>query len=107
MVREVHEMTETLVKIKAGTLSAGELDAINFDQNVFLDAHHHDRYSGDYDDDYDYGDDGYGDEDDDDFGIGNHRVIQKTLSKKGSQRKVTNKQLSSVLTAQVNNKKRR
>jgi len=31
MVKEVHEMTETLVKIKAGTLSGEEFDSLTFD----------------------------------------------------------------------------
>jgi hypothetical protein len=40
LVKEVHEMTETLIKIKAGTLSSEELDAIHFDAKVFMHAHH-------------------------------------------------------------------
>ena len=107
MVKEVHEITETLIKIKAGTLSSKELDALNFDQNVFLNAaqnanNYDDFYGEEMNDDY-YGEEGY---DDDDYGIGQHRGIQKQLSKKASQRKVTNKQLSSILTAQVNKKHR-
>jgi hypothetical protein len=31
LVKEVHEIAETLVKIKAGTLSSEELDAMKFD----------------------------------------------------------------------------
>lgn len=74
-MKEVHEMTETLIKIKVGTLSTEELDAIHFDSNVFMHAHH--GHDAQYDDDDDYGmdyDGGYGDEygdnDDYDYGIG-------------------------------------
>jgi hypothetical protein len=35
MVTEVHEMSETLIKIRAGTLSNEEFDSINFDAEVF------------------------------------------------------------------------
>ena len=31
MVTEVHEMSETLIKIRAGTLSNEEFDSIHFD----------------------------------------------------------------------------
>ena len=106
LVKEVHEITETLIKIKAGTLSSHELDAMNFDSQVFMHAHH--GHEGRYDDDDDYGGE-YGDydEEDDDYGIGNHRGIQKSLGKKGSQPKNSNKQISSVITALVKNSKKR
>jgi hypothetical protein len=51
--------------------------------------------------DDDYYDDYYGQEDD--YGIGSNRNIQKALSKKGRS-KVTNKQISNVMTAQVKRK---
>ena len=35
MVTEVHEMSETLIKIRAGTLSNEEFDSIHFDPEVF------------------------------------------------------------------------
>lgn len=35
MVTEVHEMSETLIKIRAGTLSNAEFDSIHFDPEVF------------------------------------------------------------------------
>jgi hypothetical protein len=35
MVTEVHEMSETLIKIRAGTLSNEEFDSINFEAEVF------------------------------------------------------------------------
>ena len=103
MVKEVHEISETLVKIRAGTLSAAEFDDIHFDHSVFHTTQnkgHHDYSDEMYGDEYG---DAYGDEDD--YGIENHRYIQKNLSKKASQKKVTNKQLSSVITAQVNKRK--
>lgn len=96
MVKEVHEMTETLIKIKAGTFSSEELDALHFDAHVFMDAQHNGGHG--YDDYNDYSDelydDYYGEQedmDDYDYGIGNHRGIQKQLNKKAGQRKVTNK----------------
>ena len=90
MVKEVHEMTEALIKIQAGTFQA---DGLHFDSNVFIDSHD----NGDYGD---YGDDDYYGED---YSIEDHPVIQKQLSKKAG--KVTNKQLSSILTAKVNKKR--
>ena len=103
-MKEVHEITETLIKIKAGTLSSLELDAMNFDSQVFMHAHH--GHEGSYDEMYgdEYGD--YDDEDDD-YGIGEHRGIQKSLGKKGSQPKNSNKQISSVITTLVKNSKKR
>jgi len=105
MVKEVHEISETLIKIRAGTFSASEFDDFQFDSSVF---HHQGGNNStgkhDYSDDF-YGDEyGYGEEDDD-YGIENHRYIQKNLAKKSSQKKVTNKQLSNVITAQVNKKR--
>lgn len=99
-------MTETLIKIQAGTFSADQLDSMHLDTQVFLDAHNdHNNNFDDYSDEL-YGGDYYGEGySDDDYGIGDHRVIQKTLSKK--QKKVGNKQLSSIITAQVNNQKKR
>jgi hypothetical protein len=38
MVKEVHEITETLIKIKAGTFSPESLDSLHFDNNVFFNA---------------------------------------------------------------------
>jgi hypothetical protein len=81
MVKEVHEISETLIKIRAGTLSSAEFDDIHFDNSVFLlgarggggnsKGHH---YSDEF-----YGDE-YGDEyGDDDYGIENHKYIQKNL----------------------------
>ena len=79
MVKEVHEMTETLIKIRAGTLSYEQFDAINFDSHVFHQAQHgggHNNRHSFEDEYYDeiYGD-YYGEEDHDDYGIGSHRVI--------------------------------
>lgn len=64
MVKEVHEITETLIKIKAGTFSSKELDSMHFDDQVFLDSHNGHDYCDDFDDDYG---DFYGDECDDDY----------------------------------------
>jgi hypothetical protein len=75
---------------------------------VFLHVHH--GHEGAYDDDDNfYGEEGDDDyyEEDCDYGISAHRGIQKSLSKKGNQPKVTNKQISSVITAQVKTHKRR
>jgi hypothetical protein len=57
MAKEVHEMTEALVKIQAGTYEA---EGLHFDDNVFLDSAHNQSY-GDYGDEYgdDYGDEEY------------------------------------------------
>ena len=75
MIKEVHEISETLIKIRAGTFSSAEFDDINFDNSVFhtsalgSNSHHHD-YSDDlYGDEYGFD---YGDED---YGIENHRHI--------------------------------
>lgn len=93
MVKEVHEISETLIKIRAGTLSSAEFDYINFDNFVFLQAGGGNSKSGaghDYSDEFygdEYGDD-YGDED---YGIESHKYIQKNLAKKASQKKITNK----------------
>ena len=89
MVKEVHEITETLVKIKAGTLSEREFGGImDFQDHAFVDNSK--KKYGDYGDEYDdYYEGGYGDEDE--YGIEKHRYIQKTLSKKAGSRKVTNK----------------
>jgi hypothetical protein len=103
-VKEVHEISETLVKIRAGTFSDSEFDEIHFENSVFLNQGGNSRGDIDYSDDF-YGDEyGYGHEDDD-YGIENHRYIQKNLAKKSSQKKVTNKQLSNVITAHVNKKR--
>jgi hypothetical protein len=97
MVKEVHEISETLVKIRAGSLTDKEFDGIHFNDSIF----HNTRSNGNYN----YSDEMYGDEyddaygDEDDYGIENHRYIQKNLSKKASEKKVTKKQLSSVITA--------
>jgi len=68
-------------------------------------VHHGHEGTYDDDDDHEYGnyycEDEYGDEDNYDFGIGEHRGIQKSLGKKGSQPKNSNKQISSVITALV------
>ena len=89
MVTEVHEMSETLIKIKAGTLSTEEFDSINFDSEIFHSSKGK-QYENDYGDDYsdeiyghEYGSHNYKDDDEYDYGIGNHKVIQKTLNKKG------------------------
>lgn len=88
-------MTETLIKIKAGTLSSAELDAMHFDEQVFLEQHN--KGNCGYDEDYDdyYGEEGCGFDGDysdeiyynrskgasiadkamDDYGIGSHRGI--------------------------------
>jgi len=103
-VKEVHEISETLIKIRAGTFSASEFDEFNFDSSVFHHQGGNSRSEHGYSDDF-YGDEyGYGQEDDD-YGIENHKYIQKNLAKKSSQKKVTNKQLSNVITAQVNKKR--
>ena len=73
MVKEVHEISETLVKIRAGTLSSAEFDDIHFDASVFHNtgnSKHHDYSDEMYGDEYGYE---YGDEDD--YGIENHRYI--------------------------------
>ncbi len=51
LVTEVHEISETLIKIRAGTLSNAEFDSINFDPEVFYS--NKDEQYDDYDD---YGD---------------------------------------------------
>ena len=81
-------MTEALVKIQAGTYEA---EGLHFDENVFLDAGHNTSYG-------DYGDE-YGDEYDD---------YQQEIAAvvKGKKNGVTNKQMSSVITAKVKRKKR-
>ena len=38
MVKEVYEITETLIKIKSGSLSVEEFDTLTFDSKVFFDA---------------------------------------------------------------------
>jgi len=59
MVKEVHEISETLIKIRAGTLSSVEFDDIHFDNSVFHSAacggnsHHHDYSDEIYGDEYD------------------------------------------------------
>lgn len=89
MLTEVHEMSETLIKIKAGTLSEKEFDSINYDKDIF-----HSAQGKFYEDDYgdqnsdeiyghEYGSYNYKNEDDYDYGKGDHKVIQKTLNKKG------------------------
>lgn len=69
MVKEVHEMTECLVKIKAGTLSSEEF-TINFETQLF-----HQDFNDNYkDDDYGlYGEEYY--EEDGNYGIDNHKFI--------------------------------
>jgi hypothetical protein len=75
MIKEVHEISETLIKIRAGTFSSVEFDDIHFDNTVFHssavddNSHHHDYSDDFYGDEYGFD---YGDED---YGIGNHRHI--------------------------------
>lgn len=103
-MKEVHEISETLIKIRAGTFSASEFDDFHLDGSVFHHEGGNSTGQHDYSDDF-YGDEyGYGQEDDD-YGIESHKYIQKNLAKKSSQKKVTNKQLSNVITAQVNKKR--
>ena len=69
MVKEVHKMTESLVKIKAGTLSSEEF-TINFETQLF-----HQDFNDNKDD---YSDELYGEEyyeEDGNYGIDNHRFI--------------------------------
>jgi len=83
MVTEVHEMSEILIKIKAGTLSSEEFDSINFDHEVFHSKTKHNDYDDEYSDEI-YGQEFDPNNDDEyDYGISNHRVIQKVLNKKG------------------------
>jgi hypothetical protein len=89
MVKEVHEVSETLVKIRAGTLSHLELDSGH--PEIF--TGHNDYHEYDEEDEY------YGEEDFHEYGLEDHKYIQKNLSKKNC--KVTSKQMSSVITAQV------
>ena len=103
-MKEVHEISETLIKIRAGTFSASEFEDFNIDSSAFNHQGGNSRGQHDYSDDF-YGDEyGYGQEDDD-YGIENHRYILKNLAKKSSQKRATNKQLSNLITAQVNKKR--
>ena len=63
MVKEVHEMTETLCKIKAGRLTVEAFNGLNFDDHHF---NNHNFADEDMDEDYydeDYGFEDYDDED--------------------------------------------
>ena len=97
LVKEVHEITETLVKIRAGTLSVQEFDSYSQNPVLFAEGAH-------YEDDDDYYCEDYGEEEDDyDYGITDNRHLKKAFSKKVA-KKITNKHISNVLTAQVKRK---
>ena len=64
-------------------------NVINFDSEIFH-SNKGKQYENDYGDYYsdeiyghEYGSHNYKDDDEYDYGIGNHKVIQKTLNKKG------------------------
>ena len=83
MIKEVHEISETLIKIRAGTFSSVEFDDINFDNSVFLssaaggNSYNHDDYSDDfYGDEYGFE---YGDEDE---GFENYKYSKQAAKNK-------------------------
>lgn len=63
MVKEVHEITETLIKIRAGRMTSELFSGLNFDDHHIKSHNYADRgMNDDYYDDYgmdDYGDDNY------------------------------------------------
>lgn len=90
MVKEVHEMTETLYKVRANTLNTEDFSGLMQSDHPF-----HSHFN-DYGDDYDYYDeDGY---DDEEYGIEDNKYMQKAARKN---RKVSNKTNSNIITAKV------
>ncbi len=89
-------MTETLIKIKAGTLSSQDFCGFTFES-------HHSHF--DYDDEENYNneyDDYYGEEDSN-YGIGKNKLQPSSNLNKQykSKKKQSNKQVSNVITAKI------
>ncbi|CDW71899.1 snf2 superfamily rad5 protein [Stylonychia lemnae] len=97
MIKEVHEMTEALIKIKAGRMTNEQFTGLNFEDHHF---NNHNYADDDMNDDYydEYGIEDYGDEQ---YGIEQCKYVTKSLKKN---KKPSIKQTSNIITQQVKRK---
>lgn len=84
MVKEVHEITETLIKIKAGRMTASEFNDMSLEDSInhISNTHNYAQYNQEeeyYEDDY--GMEDYGDEFGQEYGLENCKYVQKTQKK--------------------------
>lgn len=103
MVKEVHEITETLIKIKAGRMTTQQFSDLNFEDDNHIHFNNHNFAEEDYGNEYDgeYGMEDYGDEFGQEYGLENCKYVTKSLKKN---KKPSVKQTSNIISHQIKKK---